>query len=570
MMKNLEIRKTDVLVIGGGGAGCRAAIEAASSGCRVLLASKYPVTKSGATVVAESFYSVPLGDADPEDNPDRYLEDILKGGCGLSDPILARRLASETCDRARDLDAYGVGFKREESGRFFQMRGPGHRYPRALLPARGGLGIIRGLHRELKRRQVEVIEDLFVTKILTPSGRVAGGMGLDLRHGTPLVIESRAVVIATGGYSRLWSYNDVPCDCTGDGIIMAYDAGADLIDTEMALFYPTAVIHPPILYGLEMPHGLLLEQVGGRLLNGSQEEFLPEDLPTRDVMVALIYRELFEGRGSPHGGVFLDVSRPETQREDARHKLMTYLPEKYNYLLKCGIDISREPLEVAPMAHYTLGGVRIDSDCQTRVGGLYAAGEAAGNIHGANRLAGNALPETQVFGAKAGQRAAQWAKEQEEIRWDDSEVMHEVNMMESFFEGREEAINPSHLKAKLQDLMWSHAGVGREEGKLKKALSEIGRMKSEDRERVVIPSIREFNLQWVDALEVSAMLDLSEMVVRSALLRKETRGHHFRLDYPERNDRDWLKHILIRKEEGKMNLWTETAAKPAPANPGIK
>ncbi|HSB07730.1 MAG TPA: FAD-binding protein, partial [Thermodesulfobacteriota bacterium] len=238
--------------------------------------------------------------------------------------------------------------------------------------------------------------------------------------------------------------------------------------------------------------------------------------------------------------------------------------------LKYGIDISREPLEVAPMAHYTLGGVRIDSDCQTRVGGLYAAGEAAGNIHGANRLAGNALPETQVFGAKAGEKAAQRAKEQEEIRWDDSEVMHEVKMMESFFEGGEEAINPSHLKTRLQDLMWSYAGVEREEGKLKKALDEIGRIRSEDLERVAIPPIREFNLQWMDALEVSNMLDLSEMVVRSALLRKETRGHHFRLDYPERNDRDWLKHILIRKEEGKMNLWTETAAKPDPANPEIK
>jgi fumarate reductase (CoM/CoB) subunit A len=567
MVTHFETRKTDVLVIGAGGAGCRAAIEAVSSGCRVLLTSKFPVMKSGATVVAESFYSAPFGDADPHDNSDQYFEDIVKGGCGLSDPSLAQKLARENCNRVRDLESYGVRFKKDEDGNFFQMRGPGHRYPRALLPTRGGLGIVKGLYQELKKNQVQFFEDFLMTKLLTNSGRVAGGVGLDIRQGIPVVIESKAIVISTGGYSRLWSYNDVPCDCTGDGIAMAYHAGADLTDMEMALFYPTVVIHPPVLYGLEMPHGLLLEQVGGRLLNGRQEEFLPQKLPTRDVMVALIYRELFEGRGSLHGGVFLDVSSSEAQRDEVRHKLRTYLPEKYNYLLRYGIDISINPLEVAPMAHYTLGGVKIDSNCQTRVGGLYAAGEAAGNIHGANRLAGNALPETQVFGAKAGQMAARWVKEQEHINWDDSEVIQEVNRMESFFDIKERATSPSRLKTRLQDLMWSLAGVEREEGKLKEALAEIGRMKSEDLEHVAIPLIRKFNLPWMDALEASNMLDLSEMVVRSALLRKETRGHHFRLDYPERNDRDWLKHILIRKEEGKMNLWTETVTKPDPENP---
>ena len=551
--------KTDVLVIGGGGAGCRAAIEAASLGCRVLLASKFPVAKSGATIVAESFYSAPFADADPQDSEALYVEDILKGGCGLSDPALAQRLAEDNCDRVKNLESYGVRFKREKDGKFFQMRGPGHRYRRALLPVKGGLGIIRGLHQELKRRGVQFLEDLLMTKILTHSGRVAGAMGLDLRQGVPLAIESKAVIVATGGYSRLWSYNDVPCDCTGDGIVMAYDAGADLIDLEMALFYPTAVVYPPFLYGLEMPHGLLLEHVGGDLLNGRRERFLPEELPTRDVMVALIYRELFRGNGSPHGGVFLDVSRPEAEREKARQRLMAYLPDKYTYLLKYGIDLSRDPLEVAPMAHYTLGGVRIDSNCQTRVGGLYAAGEAAGNVHGANRLAGNALPETQVFGAKAGERATRWARESDPVPWDDSEAVAEAMRMESFLETREKAVNPCHLKARLQDLMWSHAGVERKEEKLKQALEEIAAMRTEDLRRVSVPAIREFNLQWMDALEASMMLDLARAVVESALLRKETRGHHFRLDYPERDDGNWLRHILIRKEEGRTKRWTETA-----------
>jgi len=421
----------------------------------------------------------------------------------------------------------------------------------------GGLGIMKGLQRELKKHSnAQVLNDVMIIRILTDSNAVTGAIGLDIRKGRLILIESKAIVIATGGYSTLWLHNDVPCDCTGDGIAMAYHAGADLIDMELVLFYPTVMIHPPSVHGVLVPSGILLEQVDAHLLNGRFEKFLPEKIPTRDVMNYLIYREIANGNASPHGGVFLDVSRSALPKEELRNRLMFLLPEKYGYLLKYGIDMAREPLEVAPMAHYALGGIMIDSECKTRVFGLYAAGEAEGNVHGANRLGGNALPETQVFGTKAGEMATQWAKEHDYVGCNPREVENDLKKMESLFETKTDSINPTALKRKLQSIMWSNVGPEREETTLKEAVELIGRMKEADLPRMAIPSIREFSLQWIEALEVPKMLDLSEIVAKAALLRQETRGHHFRSDFPNQDDKTWLKHIVIRKERGEMKLWT--------------
>jgi len=557
-MSSFDTIKCDVLVIGGGGAGCRAAIESASRKYRVVLASKFPVGKAGATVVAENFYVAPFGFADPEDSPEHYFQDTVRGGSFLSEQPLARRLATEGCNRVMDLERFGVRFKKGEDGKFFQMKAPGHSRIRGLSPVGGGLGIMRGLQRELKKySQAQLHDDVMIIRILTDSNAVAGAIGLDIRKGRLIAIESKAIVIATGGYSTLWLHNDVPCDCTGDGIAMAYDAGADLIDMELVLFYPTVMIHPPSVHGVLVPSGILLEQVDAHLLNGRFEKFLPEKIPTRDVMNSLIYREIANGNATPHGGVFLDVSRSPLPKEELRNRLMFHLPEKYAYLLKYGIDMIQEPLEVAPMAHYTLGGIMIDSECRTRVFGLYVAGEAEGNVHGANRLGGNALPETQVFGAKAGEMATQWAREHDYVGFDPQEVEDEVKRMESLFELKTDSINPTVLKKKLQSIMWSQVGPERAESTLKEAIELLSRMKEQDLPRMAIPPTREFSLQWLEALEVPKMLDLSEMVAKAALLREETRGHHFRSDFPSREDETWLKHIIIRKERGEMKLWTK-------------
>ena len=449
-MDNFEVIKSDVLVIGGGGAGCRAAIESASRNCRVVLASKFPIGKAGATVVAENFYVAPFGIADPNDSPEHYFRDIVRGGAFLCEQTLAQRLAVEGCDRVMDLERYGVRFKKGEDGKFFQMKAPGHSRTRGLSLVGGGLGIMRGLQRELRKySDVQLLEDVMIIKILTDSNTIAGAIGFDIRKGRLILIESKAIVMATGGYSTLWLNNDVPCDCTGDGIAMAYHAGADLIDMELVLFYPTVIMHPPSVRGVLVPSGILLEQVDANLLNGRFEKFLPENIPTRDVMNSLIYREINNGKSTPHGGVFLDVSRSPLPKKELKERLMYYLPEKYKYLLKYGIDMIQEPLEVAPMAHYTLGGLMIDPECKTRVLGLYGAGEAEGNVHGANRLGGNALPETQVFGTKAGEQAAKWARSHDYVGWNPQEVEDEVKRMESLFESKVNPINPTMLKKKL-------------------------------------------------------------------------------------------------------------------------
>lgn len=553
----LDTYKTDVIVIGGGAAGCRAAIESSLSGVKTLLLSKYPLGKSGATPVAETYYSAPLGD---DDSAEIFLEDIVRSGYGLCDRSLAQKFAEEACGRVKDLESYGVRFEKGKDGKLFRMAGPGHNRPRGLRPLKGGLGMIKGLLKELKRRPfVQIREDVMVTKIFCSKGRGTGVMALDIRTGRLLLVEGKAVVVATGGYSQLWSGNDVPCDCTGDGIVLAYEAGAHLTDMEMALFYPTVIIYPLFLFGIELPHGLLLEgdRIKGKLLNRQGNEFIPDEVPIRDVMVSLIYREISEDRGSPHGGVYLDISQSPYPKTELRRRLLHYLPEKYKHLMKYGIDLCNLPVEVAPMAHYTLGGIRIDTSCRTNIPGLYASGEVAGNVHGANRLAGNALSETQVFGACAGEAAARWAEEHGQEASDDQQVEAESLRIESLIRTPQDPIQPSRFKERLQGLMWTHVGIRREEQKLIQAIHEIERMRQWDLARLSVPLIREFNLPWIEALEVQNMIDLAEMIAKAALMRKETRGHHFRSDFPQRDDQNWLKHILIGKKKDGMNIWIE-------------
>jgi fumarate reductase (CoM/CoB) subunit A len=558
-MSNFDIIKTDILVIGGGGAGCRAAIESALQGCQVILASKFPVGKSGATLFAESFYAAPLVDAEPPDNFEYYFQDTVQGGSMLCDQTLALKLVNDGWSRVLDLQRYGIKFRQKEDGKLLQMKSPGHTYPRGLAPLGGGFGIMRGLQGELKKhRQIKLLEDVMVYKVLANVGTVAGAMGFDIRKGEPLLIEAKSVIIATGGYSALWANNDGPCDSTGDGMAMAYHVGADLVDMEMMLFYPTVAIYPLSIYGVLIPHEILSEQVRAKLLNGRFEEFLPKKIPTREAMNYLIYKEVAKGNGTPHGGVYLDATRSSLSRDEVTNKLMTFLPEKYKYLLEYNIDIAREPIEVAPMAHYALGGIKINSDCGTRVLGLYCAGEVEGNVHGANRLGGNALSETQVFGAKAGEMATIWARDHDYVDTKMEEVKDEVKRIGSLLSvPKASPINPSQLKLNLQSLMWNYVGPEREEKKLKLAIQEIERMKAEDINRMAISPVREFNLQWLDALEVPHMLDLSEIIARAALMRNETRGHHVRVDYPEKDDKNWLRHIVVRKEGGRMKLWTE-------------
>ena len=567
-MIDLDEVKTDVLVIGAGGAGCRAAIECAKLKCQVLLTSKYPIGKSGATVVAENFYVAPFCNSEPEDSGDCYVQDMIKGGAGLCETNLAKRLASDGWNRVKDLEKFGVKVNKDQNGSYAQINAPGHSHPRGLSPKGGGLGIMRALEKEMKKYpSISTLEDTIFTKLLVNSGVVTGAIGLNLRKGKPVLVESKGVILATGGYSSLWSNNDVPCDCTGDGIAMAFDAGAELIDLEMLLFYPTVLISPPCVRGVLVPHGLLIQQAQAKLLNSQFEEFVPENLPTRDVMNSLIYREIANGRGSPNGGIYLDLTRSSRSRDYVKNRLKMFLPEKYKYLLKNGVDIVRQPIEVAPMAHYSLGGLRINDNSETSIEGLFAAGEVEGNVHGANRLGGNALPETQVFGSLAGKMAASWAKEHDQKGTHLEDVEAELRRLGGLFDQKKGSVKPSHLKAKLQDIMWHHVGPAREQQGLEEAVRKIGHIREQELPQLTVPTMRTFNLQCVDALELSHMVDLSEIIVKSALARKETRGHHFRLDFPEK--RINALHTLVRKEKGEMRLWTETVGPADQVKPTI-
>jgi fumarate reductase (CoM/CoB) subunit A len=553
-----DVERTDILVIGAGGAGCRAAIDCARNRSKVVLCSKFPIGKSGATVVAETFYSAPFSLKEPEDRKECYVRDIVHAGREMSDVKLAQRLAEEGWNRIKDLENYGVKFKKSDEGDLVQLPAPGHTYARGLFVEGGGLSIVERLKRSLKGSPyVNLYEDVIFTKLLTGSKRVSGAVGVDLRKGKPIVIECKAVIIATGGYGALWSQNDVPCDCTGDGIVMAYHAGADLIDLEMALFYPSVLLYPRWVHGILLPHGLLSEQVKARFVNGNFDEFVPEKLPTRDMLNSLIFKEVSSGRGTPHGGVYFDLRRSGLARDEIVKRVKAFLPEKFKYLLRNGLDITKEPLEVGPMAHYTIGGIRINETCETEVGGLFAAGEAEGNLHGANRIGGNALAETQVFGSIAGETAARWANVNSFCSPDPKEIRVELRRIEKVFEQKKNPLTPSEFKKTLQTTMWKYVGPNRQEQGLKKAISDLSNFRERDLPRLTIPSIRRFNLAWIDALETSQMLDLAEMVAQSALMRKETRGHHFRSDYPDKDDSNWLRHTIIRKERGEMKLWAK-------------
>ncbi|HXZ38164.1 MAG TPA: FAD-binding protein, partial [Thermodesulfobacteriota bacterium] len=412
-MKDLNLLKTDILIVGGGGAGMRAAIEAAAHGARVLVADKGPVGRSGTTPMAmEAFQAVGF----PGDAEEIHFRDTIEGGYHLGDENLVSILVGDAARRAKDLEAYGVRFKKRPDGAYDPMHHPGQTFPRALFIQGGGFGMLAGLIQEARKHpEVRILNDVFVVQVsLDKGGAASGAIILDLKEGRLKTIQSKAVILATGGYEELWAFNDASCTACGDGIHLAYEAGAELIDLEMLQFYPTVVIHPPSIRGTLFQYELITdpEMLAGRLINGGKEPFFQGKL-LRDAVVRAIWREIRDGRGTPHGGVYIDLIHSVKSREDLTRALEKWQPNQFHYLRDMGFDLRETLVEVAPHAHYSLGGVAIDEEARTTVPGLFAAGETTGNLHGANRVSGNALAETQVFGALAGASAAGWAKGRE-------------------------------------------------------------------------------------------------------------------------------------------------------------
>ena len=539
-MRDFELQETDILIVGGGGAGMRAAIEAASLGCRVVVANKGPIGRSGTTPMAmEAFQAVGF----PGDSEKIHFRDTVEGGYHLGDENLISALVRDAARRAKDLEAYGVRFKKKPDGSHDPMHHPGQTFPRALYIQGGGYGMLTALIREAgKKTGIRMENDVFAVKlILDRDGSASGAILLDLKDGRLKAVSSKAVILATGGYEELWARNDASCTACGDGVFLAYEAGAELVDLEMLQYYPTVVIAPPSIQGTLFQYELIIdpEMLAGRLVNGAKRPFFEGKL-LRDAVVRAIWKEIREGRESPHGGVYIDLVHSTKSREDLTLALEKWQPNQFHYLKDMGYDLRDVLVEVAPHAHYTLGGVAIDEEARTLIPGLFAAGEVAGNLHGANRVSGNALAETQVFGALAGTSAAGWAKSREFRKAPlYAEKMKELEgLLKVLVRKKEKEIRPYRVREILQGVMWECCGVERDAQGLERGREKLEEIRSEILPRITIQehgpngSFGAYPQELQEALEVRMMIEVGELVLASARFREETRGHHMRTDFP--------------------------------------
>ena len=549
-----EVVASDVVVIGAGGAGMRAAIAAAEAGAKVVLLTKGQAARSGATPMACPSYQAAFAMEDDRDSSEIAFEDTCYEGRYLGDENLIKVLTSESTERAMDMYRYGVKFRENERGKFLQVVHPGHSFERNLVILGDGYAMAAGLRREvIKQENVQLVEDVVATLLLKDGDRMAGLVALDMRKGHPVVFEAPSVILATGGYPELWRWTDTEPGLTGEGVYLMYEAGADLVDLEMMLFYPTGLCWPSEVEGtLVQYEGLLTEKYcNAKMLNGLGEPFLPKTdrLPVRDIMMKLMFKEIEEGRGTPHGGVYVDLRKSPNSPEKVMEILHRLDSLPYKELELLGINVLEQPIEVMPVTHYTLGGVRINEWAETSVAGLYAAGEVAGNVHGANRTSGNALAETQVFGRRAGIRAAEYARDSPALENDEATIAAEFERIYDLRKERGNGIRPIDFKRKVKAIMHQYVHYRRNAEGLSTAMAELGGLREERAQRVqAAAGPATYNYEWEEALETHAIVRLAEMTAASALAREESRGHHWRTDFPEMRP-EWAKHTIVKRTD---------------------
>ena len=544
-----EIHHTDVLVIGSGGAGCRAAIEANKQGLNVIIISKGLSFKSGCTTLAEGGYNAAFGYVDEKDSTEAHFKDTLKGGAYLNNAELVKILVEEAPEGLNELENYGAMFDRQESGELNQRPFGGQTFHRTCFQGdRTGHEMMTALKEEVIRREITTIEEVEITTLLTndEDGSVLGACGVSLKNSNFLIFQAKSTILATGGAGWMYPVTSNAMQKTGDGFAMAYQVGADLLDMEQVQFHPTGMLYPESRRGVLITEAVRAE--GGRLFNSKGERFMKnydsrEELATRDVVARAIYSEIIQGRGTKRGGVYLDVTHlPQELIED---KLETMLQQ----FLDIGIDIREEPMEVAPTAHHFMGGARINEHGETTVKNLYAAGEVTGGVHGANRLGGNALADTQVFGRRAGDAAAKNAlknqnKKHEDMLMDKAAV--ELERIQSLI--KDGKYYPFEIRKELQEVMWKNVAIIRNQEGLKTAITRIKELKDMLAD-MKVPAIDVYNKDLQDALEAEKLLDVALLTAESALIREESRGAHFREDYPETHD-EWKKSIVLNRDMG--------------------
>jgi succinate dehydrogenase / fumarate reductase flavoprotein subunit len=576
----------DVLVVGAGGAGLRAAIEASAGGVKVGLVCKSLLGKAH-TVMAEGGVAAALANVDERDGWQVHFADTMRGGQYVNHWRMAQIHAQEAPSRVNELEAWGAVFDRTKDGRILQRNFGGHRYPRlAHVGDRTGLEMIRTLQDHGVHQGIDVHMEVTVTRLLLDGGRICGALAYDRERGRFRLFRAKAVVLATGGIGRAFEITSNSWEYTGDGQTLAYDAGAELVDMEYVQFHPTGMVWPPSVRGILVTEGVRGEggvlrnkdgvrfmfddipenyrpstasdpEEGWRYTQGDKNSRRPPELLTRDHVARCIMREVKAGRGSPHGGVFLDISWIKEKLPNAREHIRKKLPSMYHQFKElAGIDITTEPMEVGPTTHYVMGGVRVDPDSQmSTVPGLFAAGECAAGLHGANRLGGNSLSDLLVFGKRAGEYAARWAKEQRAGNVAPSEVAAAIRqMLEPLERASGGGENPFQIQHALQKDMQALCGIVRNQAEMDQMVEKLAAYHARAR-KATAPGNREYNPGWHAAMDLHSLLTVSEAIVRSAASRPESRGGHFREDFPDKDKKFGKLSTMVKKRaDGSMHL----------------
>ena len=568
----------DVIVIGAGGAGLRAAIEASRNGVSTAIICKSLLGKAH-TVMAEGGVAASLANLDERDNWKVHFRDTMKGGKYLNQWRMAQLHAQEAPDRVNELEEWGAVFDRTKKGKILQRNFGGHTYPRlAHVGDRTGLELIRTLQDKGVHSGIDVFMEYTVRSILKADGQVAGCLAYSREKGTFHIFKSKAIVLATGGIGKCWDITSNSWEYTADGHALAYWAGAKLLDMEFVQFHPTGMVWPPSVKGTLITEGVRGE--GGVLKNKEGQRFMfnnvpdmykaefadteeeanewvkdvvanripkarrPPELLTRDVVARAIRKEVLEGRGAPHGGVYLDIASRRPAAE-----IKKKLPSMYHQFKQLAdVDITAEPMEVGPTCHYTMGGVKVDPESQeSTLKGLFAAGEVAAGLHGSNRLGGNSLSDLLVFGKRAGEYASEHAKKTNQANIDHAEVEKQVAICLKPFES-DKGENPYSITDDLQTMMQKNVGIVRTKSELEEALGELAKLKQRARDVKVGGNVQ-FNPGWHLAMDLSNMLDIAEIVTTAALMREESRGAHTREDFPGSSDH-WGDYNLTAKLDG--------------------
>jgi succinate dehydrogenase / fumarate reductase, flavoprotein subunit len=595
-----ETHEHDVLVIGAGGAGLRAAIEASATGVSVGLVCKSLLGKAH-TVMAEGGIAAALANVDNRDNWKVHFADTMRGGQYVNNWRMAQLHAQEAPDRVRELEAWGAVFDRTKDGRILQRNFGGHKYPRlAHVGDRTGLEMIRTLQDHGIHQGMSVYMECTIIRLIKDGDRIAGAFGYYRERGRFVLFKAKAVVLATGGIGKAYKITSNSWEYTGDGHSLAYHAGAELIDMEFIQFHPTGMVWPPSVRGILVTEGVRGE--GGCLRNSEQKRFLFGDIPdnykaqtadneeegflyvvgekfngkdarrpaellTRDHVARCIVREVKQGRGSPHGGVFLELEtfgnwmKKRQPNFNAAEHWKKKLPSMYHQFKELGnVDITKQPMEVGPTTHYVMGGVRVDADTQMsqKIPGLFACGECAAGINGANRLGGNSLSDLLVLGKRAGEFAAKYAKEHSAGKVAADQLEDAERWALAFMDAPLGDENPYKVQQDLQDMMQDLVGIVRKEDEMQRALDGLEKLWDRAK-KTRAPGNREYNPGWHTAMDLHNLLTVSEAITRGALLRKESRGGQFRDDFPKKNNKDFGKvnSIVWKGPDGRMQIRLE-------------